>query len=64
MRRLVTFSGGNVKDGGTEKGSSDLVLSLFKLLLEGQSGGLLHGQLCRDGHQTLVGVNYVRSDLI
>lgn len=43
---------------------SNLVLLLFNLLLDRQCCGLLYGELCSHGHQTVVGIHYVSSDLI
>lgn len=43
---------------------SNLVLLLFNLLLERQSRGLFDGEFSSDGHQSVVGVQYVGSDVI
>lgn len=43
---------------------SDLKLFLFDLLLLRQSNSLLHGEFCRNSHQSVVDIDYVNSEMV
>lgn len=66
--RFITFGGAwQAEPGGANANvqpRSHLLLFLFNLFLERQSRGLFDGELCRDGHQTVVGVDDVGPDLV